>query len=188
MHRIIESACQALEMNALNTAKAIIAQEVPFVPLSRKNRKYSIDDKIRIFRRDGFIDRYSGARLIFPPVLRILSLVMPAEFPFHKNWKTSDCHFAYWQLMPTIDHILPVSRGGCDEETNWVCTSQLRNSAKANWLLDEIGWRLYPSGNLTDWDGMLDWFVNYVTINPKVLDYRYIRSWHKAVSTHAARR
>ena len=60
-----------------------------------------------IYLRDGFVDRYIGHRLKFPPVLRLLSMKFPDSFPFHKNWKMSDCHVAYWELMSTIDHIVP---------------------------------------------------------------------------------
>lgn len=24
------------------------------------------------------------------------------------NWKMSECHLAYWHLLPTIDHIIPI--------------------------------------------------------------------------------
>jgi hypothetical protein len=152
----------------------------PFVAMRNERRGSSDWQKTRIFMRDGFVDRYSGERMVFPPVLRIMSSLMPKEFPFHKNWKTSECHLAYWHLLPTIDHVLPVSRGGADEESNWVCTSQLRNSAKSNWLLEELGWELKEPGRLQDWDGMLSWFIQFAERNPVVLDNRYILSWHKA--------
>ena len=94
----------------------------------------------------------------------------------------SECHFGYWQLLPTIDHIIPVSRGGTDDESNWVCTSQMRNSAKSNWLLRELGWQLHSSGDLSDWDGLTGWFMAYAAKNVAILDDGYIRSWHKAAS------
>ncbi|KXS42293.1 MAG: hypothetical protein AWU59_1707 [Methanolobus sp. T82-4] len=119
--------------------------------------------------------------MVFPPVLRLLSNLMPVEFPFHNNWKMSECHFAYWQLLPTIDHIIPVSRGGEDNESNWVCTSQLRNSIKSSWLLEEVGWQLHEPGNLKEWDGLLNWFMLYVDIHPEILEDKYIHSWHNAV-------
>ena len=71
----------------------------------------------------------------------------------------SECHLAYWQLFPTVDHIISVARGGAGEESNWVCTSQLRNSAKSNWLLEELGWQLHEPGDLKEWDGLLKWFI-----------------------------
>jgi len=128
----------------------------------------------------GFVDRYSGDKLIFPPVLRLLSILIPEEFPFHKNWKMSACHIGFWQLLPTIDHIIPLSRGGTNEESNMVCTSQLRNSVKANWLLEELGWELHPPGNLLKWDGLMNWFIRYVGKYPKFLQDSYLNSWYKA--------
>lgn len=178
-HKIISDTCRALGEGNLSAAKMIINTKYPFIPLQNVGRKYSEHQKMKIFLRDGFIDRYSGERMIFPPVLRLMSHLMPNEFPFQKNWKMSECHIAYWQLLPTIDHITPVSRGGANEESNWVSTSQLRNSAKSNWLLEEIGWQLHSPGNLADWDGLLKWFMSYTQNDPKILSDDYIAMWHK---------
>ena len=93
----------------------------------------------------------------------------------------SECHLAYWQLLPTIDHVIPVSRGGVDDESNWVCTSQLRNSAKSNWLLEELGWILHNPGDLDSWDGLVGWFLAYKTDNPDILEDKYINSWSLAI-------
>ncbi|NCD42316.1 MAG: hypothetical protein EOL88_09520 [Bacteroidia bacterium] len=89
------------------------------------------------------------------------------------------CH-RYWQLLPTVDHIVPVSRGGYDEESNWVCTSQLRNSAKSNWLLEELGWQLHDPGDMKEWDGLINWYLMYVEKKPDTLDDSYMRAWHGA--------
>ena len=176
----IKQACIAVSENTLSKAKNIINSEYPFAPLQNVERKYTDYEKTKIFIRDGFIDRYSGNKLIFPPVLRVLSKLMPEDFPFQKNWKTSECHIAYWQLLPTIDHITPVSRGGVDIESNWVCTSQLNNSAKSNWLIDELGWVLHPPGNFKKWDGMLGWYMDYIKKNTSILEDKYIKSWHSS--------
>jgi 5-methylcytosine-specific restriction endonuclease McrA len=179
-YKIIADVCRAVSSGAIEHAKETIRQHYPFDPLENNGRNYREVEKTKIFLRDGFIDRYSGEKLIFPPVLRVLSSAMPSEFPFHKNWKVSECHLAYWELLPTIDHIKPVSRGGPDEESNWVCTSQLRNSAKANWLLEELGWQLHSPGNLQEWDGLLGWFMEYTSTNEMLLNDSYILNWYKA--------
>lgn len=179
-YRIIEEACIAVGHGQMEQAKSIIKKGFPFIALENAGRQYSDFQKTKIFLRDGFVDRYSGDRLLFPPVLRVLSNLMPEEFPFHKNWKMSECHIAYWKLLPTLDHIVPVSRGGADDESNWVCSSQLRNSAKSNWLLKELGWKLHPQGNLDEWDGQIKWFVEYADNNPDILKEQYIKSWFKA--------
>ena len=133
-----------------------------------------------VIMRDGFVDRYSGERLVFPPVLRVISLVLPVDFPFHPNWKTDVTHPAFWEVGATVDHLVPVTRGGADDEANWVTTSMARNSAKMNWTLDELGWRLHAPGNIRRWDGMLGWFVGYAQAHPLVLEVPNVRQWHRA--------
>ena len=180
----IKSACQKISDERLDDAKKIINEEYPFTPFENKGRQYTEVQKTEVFLRDGFIDRYSGAKLVYPPVLKILSHLMPDEFPYQKHWKTSECHIGWWELIPTIDHLIPVSRGGKDEKENWVCTSQLRNSAKSNWSLEELGWELHDSGDIKNWDGMMAWFMDYVSKNKHMLeDDAYIAKWHKAALT-----
>lgn len=176
---IIINACNALQNGKIDAAKIIIENEYPHRPLMPTSRNYTKYQSTIIFFRDGFIDRYSGSRLIFSPVLQLLSKLMPETFPFHKNWKISECHMAYWQLFPTIDHLVPVARGGKDEVGNRVTTSMLRNSAKSNWLVEELGWTLYPPGRLKEWDGLINWFLEYSEHHPEVLIPSYINLWHK---------
>ena len=128
----IERACRLIAAKDVAGASQIIATEYPFSPSKKSGRTYTPRTMTRIFAQDGFIDRYRGSRLIFPPVLRLLSHYLPAEFPFHKNGKMTEGHIAYWELFPTIDHVIPVARGGADSEENWVCCSMLTNSIKSN--------------------------------------------------------
>ena len=172
--------CEAVSSESLDQATAIARTELPFEALKRTKRAYTDTESVLIFLRDGFIDRYSGHRLVFPGTLRLLSLLMPAEIPFHPHGKMTECHLIFWNLFPTVDHVEAVARGGPDEETNWVCTSMLRNSAKAHWTLEELGWKLQPVGLLDDWDGMLGWFMKYVSDEPSILDEPYIKRWHQA--------
>ena len=140
--------------------------------------------KTEIFRRDGFIDRYSGEKLIYPPVLKILSVLMEKEFPYQKNWKMSETHIAWWELIPTVDHVEPVARGGEDEKENWVCTSQLRNSAKSNWKLEDLGWEMKKKGDLKKWDGMMGWFMEYMKKAPsEICNDKYIKKSEKEGKT-----
>jgi 5-methylcytosine-specific restriction endonuclease McrA len=181
----IKSACQKISDGRLDSAKKIINEEYPFTSLKNKGRQYTEVKKTEVFIRDGFIDRYSGDKLVYPPVLKILSKLMPHEFPYQKHWKMSNTHIAWWELIPTIDHQIPVSRGGEDKKENWVCTSQLRNSAKSNWTLEELGWELHDSGDNKNWDGMMSWFMDYVSKNKHVLkDDPYIKKWYKAAEKY----
>ncbi len=178
----IADACRALTQGATDDAPAIITSRYPFEAIAKAGRRYSEVEMMGVFTRDCFIDRYSGAKLVFPGVLRLLSVIMPAEFPFHPNWKTVACHPAYWDLFPTIDHVVPVARGGADDESNWATASMLSNAAKANWTIEELGWRLHPAGLMDDWDGLVGWFLDYCTAHPEVVAKSpYLRRWWRAV-------
>ena len=61
----------------------------------------------------------------------------------------SESHIVFWELFPPIDHVEPVARGGPDHCKNRVTTWMMRNSAKGNWTLEELGWQLLEGGSLT---------------------------------------
>jgi hypothetical protein len=128
-----------------------------------------------VFARDGFIDRYRGGELVYPPVLRVISAYFPEEFPYHKNGRMDLGHMAYWEVFPTIDHVVPVARGGEDAEGNWVCCSMRTNQIKSNWTLDELGWSLSPPGEMAEWDGMMGWFIDHLDRHPSLLAVPYLR-------------
>lgn len=177
---IIKSICEALSSEDTSSASDIACRQYPFFPLSAATRNFTETQALRVFMRDGFIDRYSGSRLLFPPVLRVLSSMLPSEFPFHRNWKMSETHQSYWELFPTLDHMVPIARGGADNDENIVSTSMLRNSAKSNWTLEELGWSLHPPGDISRWDGMLAWFIEFIDKNPQAAKDKYISRWHRA--------
>lgn len=178
---VLKQVCNLLDSNNENKAEEVINRQYPFQNIEHLNRSYTKSKMLEIFLRDGFIDRYSGYKLIFPPVLRLLSIKFPDSFPFHKNWKMSECHIAYWELMPTIDHIKPIAQGGTNDDSNLICTSMIRNSAKSNFTLKQLGWEIQPQGNLDEWDGLVHWFLNYVEKYPDFLQIEYIKQWYSLV-------
>jgi len=145
--RVVQAAFEAMLRGNNAQAAAIIQDEYAFTPLFAERKGIPPYWATKIFFRDGFIDRYSGKRLVFPPVLKIISNALPTDFPYHPHWKMDECHVAYWELYPTVDHVVPLARGGSDDETNLVCTSMLSNGAKANWTLEELGRQLLPAGD-----------------------------------------
>jgi hypothetical protein len=184
---VLADVCSSLALGSLNDAAQILRGGYPFVPFQNAGRNWTPLQALSIFVRDGFIDRYSGLHLVFPGTLRAISLRLPTEFPFHPNWKTDECHFAYWELLPTIDHVVPVSRGGADDETNWVTTSMVKNAAKANFRLGEIGWQLLPQRTESDWDGLTSWFSEELERSPDLLNDPYIHRWNGALRTIRAK-
>lgn len=179
---VIDNVCRLLSEKNSVECKSVIQNEYPFDFKEIGNRTYTEMQALSLFIRDGFIDRYSGKRLVFPGVLKVISNLFPEDFPYHKNWKMSECHIAYWELVPTIDHIVPIARGGSNDESNWICTSFLRNSAKSNFTLEELGWKILPAGDYREWDGLLLWFMNFVKENNHLLKDNYINKWFKVAS------
>ena len=84
----IANVCRAVADDALDEAASLLRRDYPFAPEAVTKRRYGPVESTRVFVRDGFLDRYTGDRLVFPPVLRLLSIVLPRDFPFHPNWKT----------------------------------------------------------------------------------------------------
>ena len=176
----VEKALCALENGEIKKAEKIISEDYPFKPFTRYTRSYTMNQKMIQFKKDGFIDRYSGEKLINPGVLKVLSYYLPAGFPYQKNWKMSECHIGYWELCPTIDHILPIAMGGRDEPENWATTSMLNNSIKSNWTLEQMRWSLYEAGDFNAWDGLTNQFVSMVQNTPELMEDLYIKNWYKA--------
>ena len=173
----IAAICQALAGGNTTEADLIARRDCPFAPVRVIVRRFQIVEYTKVFLRDGFIDRYSGSRLIFPPVLRVLSFALPAAFPYHPNWKTDVTHPAYWQVGATLDHVIPVTRGGADDASNWVSTSMARNAAKSNYTLAELGWNLLPPDETGEWDGMMKWFLEYTAKHPEAIVDNTVRRW-----------
>ena len=176
---VIQAVCAAVA-NGDEPVAAGLIRRYPLTAEQASVRKYGKEVLVQVFVRDGFLDRYTGERLIFPPVLRLLSLILPAEFPYHPNWKTTVTHPAFWELGATIDHVMPVTRGGTNHESNLVTTSMVRNSAKLNYTIEELGWRLHDPGSFDEWDGLIPWFLQYPAIDTGLLQNELMRRWHRA--------
>ena len=178
---VIDAVCEALANGATSDAVSLLRRDYPSAPPPPSTvRSCGAQKSTRVFVHDGFLDRYTGERLIFPPVLRLLSKVLPEAFPYHRNWKTAVTHPAFWELGATIDHLIPVTRGGKNDESNLVTTSMARNSAKMTYTLQELDWRLHERGNFEEWDGLLRWFLQFTATNPGLLENELIRRWHQA--------
>jgi hypothetical protein len=184
---VLTDVCAALSDNQPEEAGAILQERYPFVPLMKVGRRYSVRQMHSVFVRDGFTDRYSDMRLICPATLRLISKRLPYQFPFQTHWRTDTCHFAFYELAPTIDHILPVSRGGTNDESNLATTSMLRNSAKANFTLDELGWSLHHPRGMNGWNGLLSWFIDQANADDTVLNDPYLRQWFDAAEWNDSR-
>lgn len=176
---IIEEISRLILLDNKGEAKALLQNSYPYQSFEVSKRTYTLSQKMEQFLKDGFIDRYTGKKLVNPGILKILSFHFPDDFPYDPHWKMTQTHIAYWELVPTIDHIVPIARGGIDSPDNWVTTSMKNNSIKNNYTLDEINWVLHPKGDLKDWDGLTKLFVELVDNNEELKRDSYIRNWYK---------
>lgn len=175
----LEKAAKEILDGRLDSAKEVIQTEYPFEKLTSIGRNYTDKQKMEQFKKDGFIDRYTGHKLLNPGLLKVLSYYMPDLFPYHAHWKMEECHNAYWEFVPTVDHIYPVALGGADSEENWATTSMLHNSIKSNWTLEQLNWKLHEAGKLEEWDGLTALFVKLVEADSSLLEDSYIKKWHR---------
>lgn len=180
--QVIKQVCDALRSGDSVSAAEIARRDYAFLPQPAASRQFSRGTITSVFVQDGCIDRYSGAQLVFVGTLLLLSRLLPNEIPYHLNWKIEKTHMAYWELCPTIDHVVPVTRGGLDERSNYVTTSMIHNSAKAHWTLAEIGWTLQPPGDFARWDGLLNWFMEYISLHPEHIADKTLNFWHVAAT------
>lgn len=177
----VERICDAISSGSPDEAAALARAELPFEPFERTGRSITKAKQVSVFLRDGFVDRYSGRKLVFPGTLRLVSHRLEAEIPFHSHWKTTECHGLYWDLQATVDHVRPVALGGRNEMGNFVSTSMNNNLAKGHRTLRDLGWNDRQPGKLRDWDGLLSWFLEYTSDEPSVLrELRVLDEWRRA--------
>ena len=176
----IENAIEFLLSGQTARAAHLIQEGCPHIPIVVKHRRYTTEQKMQLFYSDGFIDRYSGERLLNPGVLKVLSHYCPDEFPYHPHWKMTDTHAAYWELTPTVDHIIPVALGGVDDESNWATTSMLHNQIKNIWTLEQLNWSLHERGDIAKWDGLTRTFMQLVERDGSLMNDSYIKRWFEA--------
>ena len=159
-------------------AKQIICEQYPHEQIEIEKRSYTLEQKMNLFINDGFIDRYTGEKLLNPGILKVITYYFPEDFPYHPHWKMSETHNAYWELVPTLDHIYPIAKGGQDHESNWVTTSTKNNSIKSNYTIDEIHWKLHPKGDIKEWDGLTNVLIQLIDKDKNLLKDSYIRNWY----------
>ena len=181
---VVARVCRALSRGDIAQAGNTIEADYPFEFVPRKRPSISKKRALRLFVRDHFCDRYTGQRLLFPPVLAVVTHALPALFPSHSNWKMSETHQAYWELSPMLDHVEPFARGGSNDDDNLVTTSPVINAKKSLFAPEEVGLRLIAPEDLPNWDGLLGWFMDYVDSHPTILTAKVpgtpIKSWHEA--------
>lgn len=153
-------------------------KSVPMTVDAPEARKYTQKESLKVFSEDGYVDRYSGEKLITPSALYAIFYSLPEVFPW--DGARSRSHQGLWDLFPTIDHVHPVSLGGEDVRENWVTTSMTLNMRKSNESMSDLGWSIHDEGDFQDWDGLVSWYVSYCALHSGTDKVRNNTGWHKA--------
>ena len=105
--------------------------------------------KAETIEEDGFMVRSERLGFRLPAVIRLLRYVKiprKAEVPFSKKnvYRRDDhaCQYCGSGDHLTLDHILPLSKGGRTNWENVVCCCRMCNARKGNRLPGEAGLRL----------------------------------------------
>jgi 5-methylcytosine-specific restriction endonuclease McrA len=156
--------CQANLPTVRTYAARIICQTDPLVhryPLIRHPKERQIRTprptesvKAKIYARDGCRCRYCGVRVIVPKAITVLANMFP-ELPELRT-VSAEQHAAFFAMKAVVDHVIPWSVGGRNDESNLVTSCQCCNYGKWTYLIDEIDfidpWTRPPVRD--EWDGL----------------------------------
>ena len=208
---VVADICRLLLDGYQVQAREVASRSLPFVPKPKKKpQRKSVNTttkqdkggakrlnlterrKLEIWRRDGLRSRKSGARLVFPQTLDLLSLLLPSALPYDNppHGKYELTHILMWELSPAIDHLISVRNSTDTAIANSLDTlialSAPENSGKSWFALEHLGWSLLPSEPLPDWDGLVGWYVQYLDKDPFWFDHptsgRRFKRWHRRLS------
>jgi 5-methylcytosine-specific restriction endonuclease McrA len=113
--------------------------------------------EVEVFRRDAWTCRYCGQPTVFLPVMAFLGHLFPDQFPYDPHWKAGVTHPAVSACGASVDHVVPVTRGGTDDLDNLVTACWPCNARKGDFTLQEFGREPRPPA-ATDWDGLSSHF------------------------------
>lgn len=120
--------------------------------------------KLAVFERDAWTCRICGARTIDLRVMKRVSALLPVELPYHPNWKFGASHLIYWTHTSSLEHVVPLARGGADDASNFVTTCYACNDARSHFLLEELGWALrIPSE--PGWMGLTEYLAALLVVD-----------------------
>jgi 5-methylcytosine-specific restriction endonuclease McrA len=122
-------------------------------------KKVSVPEstKQRVFARDNYTCCYCGRKTIDVAIFKAISQVLPDVFPYHKNWAFDRCHFLYWTHTTSLEHVLPLARGGPNDESNMRAACYECQDAKSDARVEWLGWKPKPiPAGETGWVGLRD--------------------------------
>lgn len=179
---VLVHACLALEAGSVDAAKKIIETDFPFSRYIKDEKQLPEAEQMKIFMRDGFVDRFTGKRVFMPAVLVVLGKTMPDVFPYKDtHWDRDQTHQAHEMFTAAVKKIIPSA--SAKYERNLVTVSYLTKLSRGNATIEDLGQRLLTLEEIENlrWDGMTDWFVRYVDEHRDLLANTMINKWYTAI-------
>jgi len=102
-----------------------------------KLRMPSAQDELAIATRDGWRCRFCDSRVISKKAKTVLNSLFPSEARWGRI--NSEKHCALSALTASLDHILPHSRGGNNDQENLVTACGSCQFGRNQWTLEEVG-------------------------------------------------
>ena len=155
--KAIQAALRALPKDR-DQSELCLQPLVTQLPTATKRVSLSRKRQLRVYRRDNFVCRYCRRETILHAALEYLAKQCPEQLPYHPNWKRSETHPLFYDITTSCDHIVPLSRGGDDDDTNLAATCARCQYMKSDWPLEELNWTLHDRED-SDWDGLTGLFV-----------------------------
>ena len=153
----IQAALRALPKDR-EQSESCLKPLVTKLPAGTKRVSLSKKRQIRVYRRDNFTCRYCGRETVLHAAVEYLAKQFPQTLPYHRNWKRSETHPLFNDITTSCEHIIPLSRGGDDDDRNLAAACARCQYMKSDWLLAELNWKLYE-GRDSDWDGLTGLFL-----------------------------
>jgi hypothetical protein len=106
-----------------------------------------------LFARDGWRCRFCSCHVVPPKIRTAMRAVLPGAIPWSE---TEGFHGAFFAMSASVDHVVPHSAGGTNDEENLVTACWSCQFGRGAYLLEEVGLR-DPRGRppIKDgWDGL----------------------------------
>ena len=85
-----------------------------------RRKNISKEIQLIVWRRDHWTCRYCNEPVFFNPTFKLFDKISPNHGYYHPHGKSDARHQFIEKRMATVDHIIPLSRGGSDTIDNYV--------------------------------------------------------------------
>lgn len=109
----------------------------------------------RIYERDGWRCRFCEMRVISRRARQALIRAFPEETRW--TFPEFERHYALYALASSLDHVVPHSRGGINDENNFVTACYGCQFGRGEWLIEEVEVEDPRSRSplVDEWDGLV---------------------------------